>query len=253
MSSFAIASIAFAFMATGALFGAFIRRLLPGHHLSSDSRDVVKLGAGLIATQAALVVGLLVSSAKSSFDSANSGITQMGAKIILLDHSLARFGPETAETRKQLHAALVQGIERIWPANEVPAKGLRAVENSSEWAAVGDSIQRLIATNDSQTQFRAQAIQLFNDIATQRLVLLEQSHTPLPHAFLIVLIFWFTTLFTVFSLLTPTNPTVGIVLFVCAASVAGAIFLIYEMNHPLEGMVKASAAPLHAALERIGH
>jgi uncharacterized membrane protein (DUF485 family) len=70
----------------GVLLGACLRPLLPGHHVSADSRDVVKLGVGVIATQAALVLGLLVSSAKGTFDTMNAEITQGGAKIILLDH-----------------------------------------------------------------------------------------------------------------------------------------------------------------------
>lgn len=240
-------------MTMGAAFGALMRRMLPDHHLSSDSRDVVKLGAGLIATQAALVVGLLVSSAKASLDSANNGLTQMGAKIILLDHVLSRFGPEASESRVRLRAVVAHGIERIWPSGESTGTGLSAAENSSDWGVVGDMVQQLAPANDVQTQLRGQALQLTNDIAQLRLVLLEQTHSSLPPAFLIVLVFWFTVLFAVFALLTPANPTVAVVIFVCAASVSGAIFLIYEMNQPLRGMVKVSAAPMRAALDRIGH
>jgi hypothetical protein len=78
----------------GALMGLFLRRRLPDHHLSNDSKDTVKLGAGLIATLSALVLGLLISSAKSSIDTIGSEITQSAAKIILLDRALANYAPQ---------------------------------------------------------------------------------------------------------------------------------------------------------------
>lgn len=252
MNSFEIALISFACMAMGSGIGWFVRRRLPGVHLASDSRDVVKLGAGLIATQAALVVGLLVSSSKGSFDSTNAGLTQIGAKVILLDHVLGRYGPEAGETRRNLRTTLSNGIDRIWPKHGTSAGGVSAAENSTEWAAIDDSIHRLSPQNETQAQLRTQAIQIISDLAQLRLVLLEQTHGSLPPVFLVVLIFWFTVLFTVFALLTQFNPTVAAVLIVCAASISGAIFLICEMSHPLQGAVQASAAPLEAARDRIG-
>src|SRR5262247_400528 len=106
MSALTIALMAFVCMFGGALLGACLRPLLPGHHVSADSRDVVKLGVGVIATQAALVLGLLVSSAKGSFDTMNAEIIQAGARIILLDRVLVRYGSETHDTRKHLQRSL---------------------------------------------------------------------------------------------------------------------------------------------------
>src|SRR5262245_66678704 len=114
----------------GALLGAFLRPLLLGHHVSADSRDVVKLGAGLIATQAALVLGLLVSSAKGSFDTMNAEITQAGAKIILLDHVLARYGAETQDAPQHLQRSLRSTIETISPKHRSGESGIRALEAS---------------------------------------------------------------------------------------------------------------------------
>ena len=76
MSSFSIASLCAACIFGGSLLGMKLQRLLPGHHLSKEMQDLVKLSAGTIATLTALVLGLLVSSAKSSFDAINTGIEQ---------------------------------------------------------------------------------------------------------------------------------------------------------------------------------
>src|SRR4029453_5628978 len=86
----------------GALLGLLLSSLLPEHHLRDNSKDTVKVVAGMIATLAALVLGLLVGSAKSSFDALNTEITQSGTKIILLDRVLAAYGPETKDAREQL-------------------------------------------------------------------------------------------------------------------------------------------------------
>ena len=88
MSSLAIASISFACMFGGALLGLFVRTHIPEQQLNPDSRDVVKLGAGLIATMAALVLGLMVSSAKGSYDKVNDGLIQMAANAANLDEIL---------------------------------------------------------------------------------------------------------------------------------------------------------------------
>ena len=60
MSSIAISTIAFACVLGGALLGMSLRAILPQHHASSESKDVVKLGMGIIATLSALVLGLLI-------------------------------------------------------------------------------------------------------------------------------------------------------------------------------------------------
>src|SRR5712672_3076994 len=115
MSSFTIASISAACIFGGVLLGMFLRSRLPDQHLNNDSKDTVKLAAGMIATLSALVLGLLVSSAKSSFDTVGSEITQSAAKIILLDRTLADYGPATRDTRELLRRSVAAGIAAVWP------------------------------------------------------------------------------------------------------------------------------------------
>src|SRR5262249_16923750 len=111
----------------GALLGMWLHKVLPERHLDDASKDTVKLGAGLLATLAALVLGLLVSSAKSSFDAINTGIAQAGAKVLLADHMLADYGPETKDVRGQLRNIVASSIDRIWPEEKGRTGGLRAV------------------------------------------------------------------------------------------------------------------------------
>src|SRR5258708_28953295 len=98
------------------MFGIFLGAVLPENQLTAESKDIVKLGMGLLGTMTALLLGLLVASAKSSYDTRSSELTQMSANIILLDRVLAHYGPETKEARTILRAAVASTLTRIWPS-----------------------------------------------------------------------------------------------------------------------------------------
>ncbi len=242
---------AFAGTVGGALVGMLLRQVLPPHHLRDDSRDVLKLGAGVIATLTALVLGLLVGSAKSSFDSVNSLIVQIGAKIITLDRALAHYGPETKELRNQIHAAVETMVARTWPDSLDAAPRLKLVETSTVLEDLLNRIRELQPGNDAQSAFQTQALQIGNDLQQSRWLMIEENQIELPTAFLVVLLCWLTLLFSTYGLLTPVNPTVVVVLMVCALSMAGAIYLVVEMNQPFDGVIKASSAPLLKAVQLI--
>ena len=157
MNSISIALASAACIFLGALIGIGLQRLLPGHHLSKETQDIVKLSAGTIATLTALVLGLLVSSAKSSFDTMNNGIVQSSAKIILLDRALARYGPETKAAREQMKRALAATIERIWPTEKTGVPGLTAVERAKGLELFQDKLNELTPQNDTQRRALAQA------------------------------------------------------------------------------------------------
>ena len=235
------------------MLGMWLHKVLPEHHLDDASKDTVKLGAGLLATLAALVLGLLVSSAKSSFDAINTGIAQAGAKIIQVDHMLAEYGPETKDVREQLRTIVASSIDRIWPEEKGRTGGLRAMESLDDAGKLyKDKLRELTPINDFQKTRLAQAMQISDDVLQTRLLLMEGQQTNLPATFIVVLIFWLTGLFISFGLFAPSNGVVMTVLLICALSVSSAIFLILEMNRPLDGFIKASNAPLRKAVELIG-
>jgi hypothetical protein len=252
MNSLTIGFISAGCIFGGVLLGMLLQRVLPQHHLASDSKDTVKLGAGMLATLTALVLGLLVSSAKGSFDGMNAGIAQTGAKVLLVDHILADYGPETKEVREQLRHIVASVIERIWPEKKSPSGGLRAMESVDAAKTFQDKLRELTPKNDLQKSLLAQASQISSDVLQTRLLLMEQQQNELPSSFLVLLIFWLTGLFISFGLFAPRNGTVLAVLFICALSVSSAIFLVLEMNRPLDGFIKVSSAPLRKAVELIG-
>jgi hypothetical protein len=230
----------------GSLLGMFLHTILPEQHLSADSKDVIKLGMGLIATMSALVLALLTNSAKGSFDTQRNELTQMSASIILLDRVLTHYGPETKDARDLLKGTVAAMIDRMWP-DEGSGRQMEPV--SAE--AFYDKIQALSPQNDVQRQLQAQAVKISVDIGQARWLLFEQGGRSIPMPFLVLLIFWVTVIFLSFGLFAPRNATVVVTLFLCALSLSGAIFLILELDHPFGGLVQISSAPLRSAITQI--
>jgi hypothetical protein len=252
MSSLDIAFISAACIFGGVLLGLWLQNLLPEHHLSADSKETIKLAAGMIATLSALVLGLLVSSAKNNFDTMSAEITQGAAKAIQLDRVLASYGPETKEARELLRRSMVAGIQAFWPEDKTDAPGMTAFERANGMELIQAKLRELMPATDAQRQLFAQAQQISNDLVQFRWLLIEQTQNRLPKPFLVMLLFWLTALHMSFGLFAPRNAMVIVVLFICAVSVSGAIFIILEMNHPLSGMIKVSSAPMLKALEHLG-
>src|SRR5215471_10360790 len=123
MNPLTLSVIAFVFILAGTLVGMFLRTKVPETHLRDDAKDVVRLGAGLIGTIAALVLGLLIASAKTSFDTQVSQVKQLTADVILLDELLTHYGPEVATVRNLLRGAVDAIADRIWQENSsVPTR-----------------------------------------------------------------------------------------------------------------------------------
>src|SRR5215471_10242056 len=243
MNAIVIAFVSIGCIFAGALLGLALQRLLPGHHLSKETQDIVKLGAGTIATLTALVLGLLVSSAKSSFDTMNNGIVQGSAKFILLDRALARYGPETKAARAEVQRALAVTIEMVWPTEKTGVSALTAFEraNGMQVELVQDKLSELTPRNDAQRKALARAEQIVGDLSQTRWLLIEQEQSQLP----------LPLLFVSFGLFAPTNTTALTVLFVGACAISAATFLVLELSKPLEGFIQISSAPLRNALQHL--
>jgi hypothetical protein len=234
------------------LLGLSLRSVLPERQLQEDSVGMVRLGTGVIATLAALVLGLLVASAKANYDRVNDEVTQAGAAIVLLDRALAQFGPQTREARDLLRTAVESAVNTAFSEH---GRGVADLDDPKR-LAVGEQLQveirKLTPEADVQRTLQAHALELSNEVAKMRLLTITQAEGSIPVVFLIVLVFWLAIMFAGFGLVTAKNPTVIVTLFLCALSLAGAIFMIEELNRPLEGLMKISGAPIRYALAHLG-
>ena len=153
--------------------------------------------------------------------------------------------------RAKIKEGIAASIEQLWPSGG-QSPGLAAIEKPTRMDEVHDMILELAPQDESHRILRSHAVSTCVELAHARWLIIEQAQTTLPMAFLGMLIFWLTVLFASLGLLAPPNATTRCSLFVCAVSMAGAIYLILEMNRPLEGAVRISPAPLRKAVSVIG-
>jgi len=250
MSSAAISFIVFTSVFGGALAGMLLRGSLPQEHLSGDSKETVKLGMAFVSTMSALVLGLLVSSAKSFYDTQSAELNQMSADIVALDRLLAHYGPETEEARKALRISVNRSLARLWPGQRTQSSEAPQSERSAE--PVLEEIQALSPKDDKQRSLEAQALNIALDIGRIRWLMYEQSNASFSRAFLVVMVFWLIVVFISFGIFAPRNAIAIGSLCAAALAISGAIFLILQMYMPFNGLIKISAAPLRAALAQLG-
>src|SRR5207249_3827291 len=226
----AVALTLFVILVAVTLMGGRLRRLLPAEQLSTESKDAVKLALGLVATMTAILLGLLISSAKSAFDTARSEVIQMAAKVALLDRVLVLYGPETADARRALRDATDEGVRRTWPAER--GGTVRLDPNQQMGDAVYGAISRLAPQNEAERALKTQAANLMVQLAELRSLLQAQAVSSVSKPLLIALVLWLVVIFFGFSLLAPANATSTLALIAGAFSVVCAVFIILELDYP---------------------
>ncbi len=246
MSAFISAGIIFILMLGGIWLGTLLRRTLPRHHLNEHAKDVVRLSVGLIATIAALVLGLLIGAAKGSFDTQTTQLKQITANLILLDNVLAQYGSEALAIRQHMRGAVDPFADRLWREKE--ATNNHPFEANVAEEQVYLEIHKLSPNSDVQRSLQVRAVQISNDLAQLRFMLFVESENLIPTPFLTILAFWLVIVFASYSLFSPLNLTLFTCLSLFAFSAASAIFLILELGRPFTGMMMLSSAALRNAL-----
>lgn len=231
-----------------AMGGLWLRSRLPEHHVTGESKEVVKLVIGLIATMSALVLGLLIASAKNFYDTQNTELQVLSANLVELDRVLTRYGPEAADARAELHRTIAATIAQVWPKDESPWSRPARTRLPYKGSQISDMVESLQPQTDARRALLARATQLTSSAAQTRLLMLEQAENPIAWPFLTILICWGAFLFFGFGLLAHRNWTVVAALGVGALSLASAAFLILELSGPLYGVMQISPHPLQAAL-----
>lgn len=249
MNAIAIGMISFTCISSGIFVGVVLKRFLPVSHLTNDSRDTIKVGAGAIASLTALVIGLLVGSAKTSYDAIDRGVVHFSAKLMHLDRLLMSAGPEADGIRKDLKQYVIRSKKLIWPEGTSDHQDLPGLARSTQLENIWSRISELPARTESQKQLIQQALHVIDDLKQSRWIMVEESHGSLPIVFLVVLLLWLFLHYLSFSLIAPNNATTITVLLVCAISMSSAIFLIMELNSPMHGLIQISSAPVEKALE----
>jgi Protein of unknown function (DUF4239) len=250
MSSTAAFLVSFASVLIGAAFGMVLRRALPADLLEGGSKEAIRLGAGFLSTLAALVIGLMIASAKNTYDNQNSNIRQLGTNAVLVDQMLTKYGPEAKAARTLLREIIPSATARIW-REKVAGKGGSTFVISETAERFYSAVEDLKPANAEQTSLKSRIIQITTDMGRTRLLVFTQADDAIPVPFFIVLVFWLVVIFASFSLFAEPSPIVVASTLLFALSVSSALFLIVDLSHPFQGLMQISNYHLHMVLPTI--
>ena len=246
MSPIVIGTLVFVCTLGGALAGMWLRRILPEPHLSDESVNTVKVCVGLIATMTALVLGLVTAAAKTSFESVNTTVRNSAADVMTLDRTLARYGSDSELARDALYDAVSVRVSMLWQQEALPPLGSQdALDALRDGEAVVSLISGLSPQTDEQRWLKSRALNLGEGLLEERWTLSGVVASSVLGPFLAALVLWLAITFTSFGLFAPNNTTVITTLSLSALSVAGAVFLVLEMDGPFDGLITVSPEPWH--------
>ena len=253
MSPLAVSGLVLACIFASAVVGILLRPRVPDEHLSADTKDIVKLVVGVVGTMIGMVLGLLVASAKSSFDGQRAGVAQLAANVVVLDRTLAHYGPEAQDARTALRESVADMLHRMWP-EEPAAQGGPAnpIGGEGRYDEVYNRILALQPKTDAQRTTQAQALKIVHDTAQMRQGLASQHGSSIPSIFLVLMVVWLSITFASYGLFAPRHTTTFVVLFLGAFVVSSAVFLILELDQGFGGMIHISSQPVRDAIHQLG-
>jgi hypothetical protein len=233
----------------GALVGMFAARALPEHHLGDETRTAVTVSVAIVGTLSALVLGLMISTASSSFSARSNEVTEISSDLIRIDRILQRYGPEAQNARAKLRTYVAAKTQELFPMAGEPPQTNEATAGMLE--AMQDAILSLAPADERHTWLRSQALTLSGGLFEARWLLEQQAGSTIPMPFLVLLIFWLAIVFASFGLFAPLNSTAVAALLLCSMAVSGGITMILELDSPFSGLVRISAEPMRHALQII--
>src|SRR5262249_5256841 len=238
------------FLVVACLLGRALSHFMPQNYLSPETKDSMKLAVGWVATMSALILGLLVNSAKTNYDAQRNTVIQLSAKILLLDRALGLYGSETNEVRDHLRAATEEIVSDLWPESSGVKPTLHPESEAGTSVYIG--IHSLAPRDDTQRTLKTQSLTLSAQIGELRALLIAQSVSYISRPLLVVLIAWLVVVFLTFSVLAPRNVTALTILIISSLSISGAIFLILELDRPFSGLIRIPNEPLLRVLGNMG-
>jgi len=251
MSSTAAFLASFASILIGAAIGMSLKRFLPVDVLDGGSKETIRLGAGFLSTLAALVIGLMIASAKNSYDTQNTNIRQLGTNVVLVDQMLIKYGPEANAARALLRETIPSAAARIWQESIAGKDSGSTFVLSGTGERFYNAVEGLKPVSEEQVSLKARIIQITTEMGRTRLLVFTQNDNAIPVPFFIVLVFWLVVIFASFSLFAEPTPIVIASILLFAISVSSALFLIVDLSLPFEGLMQISNHHLRMVLPKI--
>jgi len=248
MDAHFVGIIAFASIFGASLLGMRLHNAVPNQHLNPETKEVVRLGMGLIATMTALLLGLLVATAKGSYDAQRNEVILIAGRVAFLERALAVYGPEAGPSRELLRRSVESAIPRMWP--EYGSQALDPV--IPEGKDLYSALVNLSPQDDVQRTLKTRALETLIELSKTRMLLAAREEPSVVTPLLVAVIVWLSLIFLSFSLFAPSNKIIVITMLVVALSVSTAIFLIMELDRPFDGLIQISSAPMRDLLDYLG-
>ena len=251
MNSIEVSLLVSACVFVAAIVGMNLHRVLPRTHLTKDTQDVVRLGTGMVSVLASLVLGLLVATAKSSYDTTDHSIRAYAADIALLNETLRDYGKDASRPRDALRQYTEQFLRNVWPKNRELSSELEINKAGTMLEHTREDIRALRPIDDGQKWLLGQALDVSTSLLRQRWQLIEQSGPSIHSVVLEILVCWIVAIFISFGLNAPRNGTVVAGFLICSIAIGGSIFLILELDNPLSGILRISSWPVENVLAQM--
>jgi hypothetical protein len=249
MQNASVGLISFAVIFGGALIGISAARVLPTHHLTVETRTTVSGSVAIVGTLAALVIGLLISTASGSFLDRSADVSDLSSDLVRVDRTLDRYGPEAKDARAKLHAWAAAKAQELFPDPGAPPTS--SDDSLALVESIEDAVVALTPKTPQQEFMRTRAIAMTVDMTGARWKLLQQQSSSIPMPFLVLLMFWLALVFASFGLFAPRNATAIAALILCSMAVSGGIVMILEFDSPGSHVLRVSAEPMRKALIQI--
>ncbi len=218
---------------------------LPARHRDDDTNNVVRLAANIFVVASSLVLGLLINSAKNTYEAVDRNVHAFATDLVLLDRSLRHVDPEALGVREKLATYVHQAVAGTWPASGAPVLEDSVAERLLD--EVGNALSTIRPADPGRVELWRRAEINYQNVVKRRWVLIEESEGTIPKAFIVMLVTWLVLIFASYGFRAPRNAVVVTTLVVAAFLIAGSIYLVLDMDVPFSGPIQISPAPLQRA------
>ena len=232
-----------------ALGALVLSERLPDRYRHDDTVNIIRLAANIFVVASSLLLGLLLNSAKNSFEAVNRNVHVLATDLILLDRTLGRYGPETSVARQHLAAYVRRAVDGTWGTSGPPEIDDQAAERLLD--DVGQAVATIKPSDPGRAELWREAQTSYQNVVKQRWVLIEESDGAIPAPFLVMLVTWLMLVFASYGYRAPRNAVVVTTLGVAAFLLAASIYLIIDMDQAFRGSIQISSAPLERVLEQM--
>jgi hypothetical protein len=249
MHEIVVAAAIFLCLVAASLGALLVSEKLPARYRHDDTYNVVRLAANIFVVATSLVLGLLLNSAKNTFEAVDRNLHAFATDLVLLDRTLRHYGPEASEVRQRLTAYVRQAIDGTWADDGSRVLDDRRAERLLD--DVGDALAAIRPSDPVRAELWREAQVNLQSVVKRRWALIEESEGTIPTPFLVMLSAWLVLIFASFGYRAPHNAVVATTLVVAALLIAGAIYLLLDMDQPFAGAIQISPAPLHRVEEQL--